>query len=108
MQVILRRPHKRVLSAVLSQTTTTARFLAHRRLNGAVISADVVHNSGDAEGAGEAQQVGQEAECDAEDERSAKGLPQGLPDHLWTQRRGSLGPLKEHRGRKRASACREP
>lgn len=108
MQVILRRPHKRGLPAVLSPTTTAARFPAHRRLNGAVVPADVVHNSGDAEGAGEAQQVGQEAECDAEDERSAKGLPQGLPDHLGTQRRRSLGPLKEHSGGKRASACREP
>lgn len=77
--------------------TITAWFQAHRRLNGAVIPADVVHNSGDAEGASEAQQVSQEAECDAEDERPAKGLPQSLPDHLWTRRCRSRRSLKEHR-----------
>lgn len=56
----------------------------HRRLNGAVVLADVVHDARDAERAGEAQKVGHEAECDAEDERSAKRFPQCLPDQLWS------------------------
>lgn len=55
----------------------------HRLLNGAVVLADVVDDARDAEGTGEAQQVGQEAECDAENERSAERFPQGLPDQLW-------------------------
>jgi len=55
----------------------------HLRLIGAVVFADVVDDARDAERAGEAQQVGQEAECDAEDERSAECFPQGLPDPLW-------------------------
>lgn len=54
----------------------------------------MVHDAGDAEGADEAQQVGQETECDAEDERPSEGLPQSLPDQLWTKRRRGLRPLK--------------
>lgn len=67
----------------------------HRLLNGAVILADVVDDARDAERTGEAQQVGQEAECDAEDERSAKCFPQGLPDQLWAQGCCALRPLRE-------------
>lgn len=44
----------------------------HRWLNGAIVLADVVDYARDAERTGKAQQVGQEAERDAEDERSAK------------------------------------
>lgn len=59
-------------------------FSPHRLLNSAVVLADVVDDAGDAEGPGEAQQVSQEAECDAEDERSAECFPQRLPDQLWS------------------------
>lgn len=68
---------------------------SHRLLNGAVILADVVDDARDAERTGEAQQVGQEAECDAEDERSAECFPQGLPDQLWAQGCCALRPLRE-------------
>lgn len=48
---------------------------AHRLLNGAVILADVVDDARDAERTGKSQQVSQEAERDAEDERSAECFP---------------------------------
>ena len=63
----------------------------------------MVDDAGDAEGACEAQQVGQEAECDAEDERSAECSPQGLPDQLWAQRRCALRPLREDRKKERSA-----
>lgn len=69
----------------------------HRLLYGAVVLADVVHDARDAERPGETQQVGQEAECDAEDERPAKRFPQGLPDPLWTLGRRALRPLKKEK-----------
>lgn len=50
-------------------------------------------DAGDAERAGEAQQVGQETEGDAEDQGSTEGLPQGLPDLLGPLGDGALGPL---------------
>lgn len=73
----------------------------HRLLNGAVILADVVDDARDAERTGEAQQVGQEAECDAEDERSAKCFPQGLPDQLWAQGCCALRPLREDKKKRK-------
>lgn len=69
--------------------------MSHRRLNGAVVLADVVDDARDAKRTGEAQQVGQEAECDAEDERSAECFPQGLPDPFWTLGCHALRPLKK-------------
>lgn len=48
---------------------------SHRLLNGAIVFADVVNDPRDAEGAGEAQQVGHEAERDAEDEGPAERFP---------------------------------
>lgn len=54
-------------------------------LNGAIVFADVVYNARDAERASEAQQVSHETKCNAEDERSAEGFSQGLPDPFWTQ-----------------------
>lgn len=83
----------------------------HRLLNGAVILADVVDDARDAERTGEAQQVGQEAECDAEDERSAECFPQGLPDQLWAQGCCALRPLREDKKKEKGdrggniSAC---
>lgn len=78
----------------------------YRLLDGAVILADVVDNARDTEGTGEAQQVGQEAECDAEDERSAECFPQGLPDQLWAQGCGALRPLsKDKKKSGKISAC---
>lgn len=62
-------------------------------MNGAVVLADVVDDARDAERTGKTQQVGQEAECDAEDKRPAKRFPQGLPDPLrtlWGSPRRSL------------------
>lgn len=73
----------------------------HRLLNGAVILADVVDDARDAERTGEAQQVGQEAECDAEDERSAECFPQGLPDQLWAQGCCALRPLREDKKKRK-------
>lgn len=67
---------------------------SHRWLDGAVVLADVVDDAGDAERTGEAQQVGQEAECDAEDERLAKRFPQRSPDPLWSLGRCALRPLR--------------
>lgn len=67
----------------------------HRLMNGAVVLADVVDDARDAERAGEAQQVGQEAECDAEHERSAECFPQSLPDQLWALGCCVLRPLRE-------------
>lgn len=67
----------------------------YRLLNGAVILADVVDDAGDAERAGEAQQVGQEAECDAEDKRSAKRFPQGLPNRRRAKGCCALRPLRK-------------
>lgn len=55
-----------------TETTSKAISHPHRWLNGAIVLADVVDNARDAERTGKAQQVGQEAERDAEDERSAK------------------------------------
>lgn len=66
----------------------------HRWLNGAIVFADVVDYARDAERTGKAQQVGQEAERDAEDERSAECFSQGLPDPLWTLQCYALRPLK--------------
>ena len=66
---------------------------SHRGLDGAVVLADVVHDARDTERPGEAQQVGQEAEGDAEDEGPPEGLPQGPPDLLGPQGDGALGPL---------------
>lgn len=75
-------------------TACMAKWLSsHRRLNGAIVLADVVDDARDAEGSGKTQQVSQEAECNAEDKRSAKCFPQGLPDPLWTLGRCSLRPL---------------
>lgn len=48
---------------------------SHRLLNGAIVSADVVNDARDAERASKAQQVGHEAERDAEDERPAESFP---------------------------------
>lgn len=73
----------------------------HRLLDGAVILADVVNDARDAERTGEAQQVGQEAEGDAEDERSAERPPQGLPDGRRARRCRDLRPLSSEDGRRR-------
>ncbi len=67
----------------------------HRLLNGSVVLTDVVDDARDAERTGEAQQVGQEAACDTEDERSAKCFPQGLPNQLWALGCCALRPLRE-------------
>ena len=55
----------------------------------------MVDDARDAERTGEAQQVGQEAECDAEDKTPAKRFPQGLPDPLRTLGGCPLRPLKK-------------
>lgn len=57
-------------------------------------------DAGDAQRADEAQQVCQEAERDAEDERSAERFPQGLPDPLWTLRGCALRLLKGKKKRR--------
>ena len=49
--------------------------LYYRLLDGAVVLADVVDDARDAKGTSKTQQVSQESECDAEDERSAEGFP---------------------------------
>lgn len=67
----------------------------HRLLNGAVVLADVMDDAGDAQWAGEAKQVGQETECDAEDEGSAECFPQGFPDQLWALGCCALRPLRD-------------
>lgn len=77
--------------------------VTHRLLNCAVVLADVVDDAWDAEGAYKAQQVSQEAECDAEDERSAECFPQGLPDQLWAQWRCALRPLREDRKKEKSA-----
>lgn len=69
----------------------------HRLLNGSVVLADVVDDARDAQRTGESQQVGQEAERDAEDKRSAKCFPQSLPDHLRAQGSRALRPLRGHK-----------
>lgn len=75
-------------------TVCTAEWLrSHRLLNGAVVLADVVDDARDAERTGKAQQVCQEAERNAEDKRSAKCSPQGLPDPLRALGGCSLRPL---------------
>lgn len=48
---------------------------SHRLLKGAIVFADVVNDPRDAERTSEAQQVGHEAECDAEDEGPAERFP---------------------------------
>lgn len=68
-------------------------WTTHRLLDGPIVFADVVHDSRDAERSNEAQQVSQDPEHDAEDERPAEGLPQGLPDPLWAWGGCALGPL---------------
>lgn len=79
----------------------------YRLLDGAVIFADVVDNARDTEGTSKAQQISQEAECDAEDERSAKGFPQGLPDQLRAQGCSALRPLSADTKKSgKISACR--
>lgn len=79
----------------------------YRLLDGAVIFADVVDNARDTEGTGEAQQVGQEAECDAEDKRPAECFPQGLPDQLRAQGCGALWSLSADTKKSgKISACR--
>lgn len=45
-----------------------------------IVAADVMNNPRDAERPGEAQQVGHEAESDAQQQRSAERLTQGTPD----------------------------
>ena len=75
----------------------------HRPLNGAVVFADVVDDARNAERTGKAQQVGQEAERDAEDERFAKCFPQGLPDLLWTLGCCCLRPLKKDKKKDRGT-----
>lgn len=67
----------------------------YRLLNGAVILADMVDDAGDAERAGEAQQVSQEAECDAENKRSAERFPQSLPNRCRAKGCCALWPLRK-------------
>lgn len=73
----------------------------YRWLNGAVVLADVMDDARDTERTGEAQQVSQEAECDAEDKGSAKCFPQGLPDPLGALGCCSLRPLRKDQKKKR-------
>lgn len=53
-----------------------------------------MHDARDAKRTGEAQQVGQEAEGDAEDKGPAEGFPQSPPDPLGALRRCALGSLQ--------------
>lgn len=77
--------------------------LTHRLLDGPIVFADVVHDPRDAERPNEAQQVSQDPEHDAEDERPAEGLPQGLPDPLWTRGGCTQRPLGGGQKKRRIS-----
>lgn len=70
-------------------------------LDGTIVFADVVNDAGDAERAGEAQQVSHDAERDAEDERPAESFPQSQPDPLRTLRCSALRLLSERSTKKK-------